>query len=236
MHEKNRLNCRILSVKNLSGNILILTFELQGAGFKYRAGQYIDLVLSDGSKRSFSIANKSHSDNIIELHIRYQFNGIFVSQLLDSLHQENSLVMEGPFGDLYFRNTSLECQVPSIFIASGTGFSTFKAIIEEATLQKIQRPLYLYWGGRTKDDLYLKDWVHQQKSHLSQLFFVPVLSEAKLEDQWSGRIGYVHHAVMEDFDDLSSFQVYVCGAPVVVESARRDLVLQRSLSVDNFFS
>lgn len=235
MHVVDKVVCRIFSVEALSADILRIQLKLDGDGFTYRAGQYLDLVLPDGSKRSFSIANRPHHSGVIELHIRQLPGGHFIQKVLDTRHGGGELSVEGPFGDFYFRHRPQDRYTPVILIASGTGFSPFKAIIEELAETGIQRPVHLYWGGRTQDDLYLQHWVLQQVASMPRLLYVPVLSEAKAEDQWTGRTGYVHHAVMDDFPNLSNFQVYACGSPVVVQSARSDLTKHRGLPAEQFF-
>jgi CDP-4-dehydro-6-deoxyglucose reductase len=64
---------------------------------------------------------------------------------------------------------------------------------------------------------------------------VPVVSDALPEDNWIGRNGFVHQAVLHDVSDLSGHQVYACGAPIVVESAQRDYV-RAGLPVDEFYA
>ncbi len=123
---------------------------------------------------------------------------------------------------------------PIIFVASGTGFAPVKAIIEHALHIGIQRPMHLYWGARVLADLYMLDLARQWEAR--GIKFTPVLSEPQAEDHWQGRQGFVHHAVMEDYSDLSGYQVYTCGAPIVVESAHRDFTTLRGLPNDEFFS
>ncbi|MFZ9550868.1 MAG: CDP-6-deoxy-delta-3,4-glucoseen reductase, partial [Hylemonella sp.] len=98
------------------------------------------------------------------------------------------------------------------------------------------RPVTLYWGGRRPADLYMNDWVEQKKTEMPNLKYVPVISDALPEDGWHGRTGFVHLAVLHDFPDLSGHQVYACGAPIVVESARRDFVAVAGLPDEEFFA
>jgi len=63
-----------------------------------------------------------------------------------------------------------------------------------------------------------------------------VVSDALPEDGWMGRTDFVHRAVMADFPDLSGHQVYACGAPIVVESARREFVVGCGLPEGEFFA
>ena len=118
--------------------------------------------------------------------------------------------------------------------ASGTGLAPIKAIVEQLQFKGNTRPVVLYWGCRTKADLYMHDWALQQAADLPWLSYVPVLSEPKLEDAWTGRTGFVHRAVLSDLPDLSEHEVYACGAPVMVDAARREFTAKAGLP-DEFF-
>jgi CDP-4-dehydro-6-deoxyglucose reductase len=71
---------------------------------------------------------------------------------------------------------------------------------------------------------------------MPNLHYVPVVSNAMPEDTWAGRTGFVHQAVMADFADLSNTQVYACGAPIVVDSAKTDFVNVCKLPEDEFYA
>ena len=94
----------------------------------------------------------------------------------------------------------------------------------------------LYWGGRRPKDLYLSGLPLKWVAEHPGLRYIPVISDALPEDQWSGRSGFVHRAVMEDFPDLSGHQVYACGVPVMVDASRRDFTTQCRLPEDEFFA
>jgi len=100
----------------------------------------------------------------------------------------------------------------------------------------VTRQMVMYWGGRTKAELYMLDLPLKWQAEHDNFSFVPVLSEALPEDNWTGRTGFVHRAVMEDFPDLSGYQVYACGAPVMVEAAHADFTSQNKLPEDEFYS
>ncbi|RJG06520.1 hypothetical protein D3870_11305 [Noviherbaspirillum cavernae] len=236
MHVVDKVACRISSVEALSADILGIKLALADEGFLHRSGQYLDLVLPDGSKRSFSIVNRPDREGTVELHVRQPPGGGFIREVLDTRQRGGELAIEGPFGEFHFRDRPQDRHVPVIFLASGTGFSPFKAMIEDLVAARNRRPVHLYWGGRIKDDFYLHDWVTRQAEAMPALAYVPVLSEAKAGDAWTGRTGFVHHAVIVDFPDLRDFHVYTCGAPVVVESARRDFVTRCGLPEDSFFN
>jgi CDP-4-dehydro-6-deoxyglucose reductase len=223
---------RVISLEKKSDDVMVVQLQLPANdSFQYHAGQYVEFLLRDGARRSYSMANAPAST--MELHIRHMPGGKFTDHVFGAMKEKEILRIEGPFGSFYLREESTK---PIVFLASGTGFAPIKAIIEHMKLKNIQRPAALYWGGRRPADLYLTDWLHMQLADLPNLKFVPVVSDALPQDQWTGRTGFVHQAVLQDLPDLSGHQVYACGAPVVVDSARRDFVAQARLPEDEFFA
>ena len=131
-----------------------------------------------------------------------------------------------------------ESDKPIIFVAGGTGFAPIKAIIEHALYKGIDatRPMVLYWGARAKRDLYLPDLPGTWQQSSPNFTYIPVLSEPLRDDDWHGRTGFVHQAVLDDFSDLSGYQVYACGAPAMIDVARKSFAATRGLSPDDFFA
>jgi CDP-4-dehydro-6-deoxyglucose reductase len=158
--------------------------------------------------------------------------GAFTEYVFNELQEKAILRIEAPFGSFYLREDS---QKPILMVAGGTGFAPIKGIIEHLIHQNIQREVTLYWGARTLEDLYMLDLPKAWASMMSHIKFVPVLSEPLPTDQWQGRVGLVHQAVLEDFEDLSAYQVYCCGAPGMIEAALKDFKAQ-GLPADEFFS
>jgi CDP-4-dehydro-6-deoxyglucose reductase len=197
----------------------------------FLAGQYIDILQKDDKPRSFSLANAPHDDEFLELHIRNIIGGAFTHHVFEVMKERDILRFKGPLGTFFLRE---DTNKPIIFVASGTGFAPIKAIVEHALYIGLKRPMHFYWGGRKLADLYLMDMARQWES--KGIKFTPVLSEALPEDAWQGRTGFVHQAVLADYSDLSGHEVYVCGAPVVVEAAHRDFTSQRKLPNEAFFS
>ena len=198
---------------------------------KFFAGQYLDFILRDGTRRSFSMANAPHADGFIEIHVRHVPGGQFTDHVFSKLKEKDILRFEAPMGTFFLRE---ENHHPIIFVASGTGFAPIKAIIEHAIHKGLTRKMTLYWGCRVRADLYLNDLAKSwARDH--GISYIPVLSDATPADHWQGRSGFVHRAVMEDFPDLSSHQVYACGAPVVIDSAKQDFSTQCGLPEEEFF-
>ena len=199
--------------------------------FQFLPGQYVDVLLRDGTRRSFSMGNAPREDSVFELHLR-NYGGPFSRHVFSAMKEKDILRIEGPFGTFSLREQSAK---PIVLLASGTGFAPIKAIVEHAIAKGIRRPITLYWGCRVRADLYLNELAESWQRE-GWLRYVPVLSDAPASDGWTGRTGLVHLAVMQDFPDLSGHQVYACGAPIMVESAHRDLTLKCALPEEEFFS
>jgi len=159
--------------------------------------------------------------------------GKFTDHVFTAMKERDILRVEGPFGSFFLREDS---DKPIVLLASGTGFAPIKAIIEHLRAKAIARPAVLYWGARTRPDLYLHEWAEQAAASMPTLRYVPVLSEARPGDAWQGRTGFVHQAVMADLPDLSGHEVYACGVPAMVEAAKRDFVAQCGLPEEAFYA
>ena len=199
----------------------------------FLAGQYLEFLLKDGTRRSFSMANPPHDDEFLQLHVRHVPGGQFTEHVFGKMKERDILRFEGPQGTFFLREDS---EKPVVLVASGTGFAPIKSILEHAFHKGTSRPMTLYWGGRRPKDLYLNDLPVRWAAEHRNFRYVPVVSDALSEDNWSGRTGFVHRAVMEDFPDLSGHQVYACGVPVMVEAARRDFIARCRLPEDEFYA
>jgi len=232
-----KLPSRVISIEKVAPDVAVLKMQLPAnQNLQYRAGQYVEFILRDGARRSYSMANAPHdlgSPPAIELHVRHMPGGKFTDHVFTAMKEKDILRMEGPFGSFFLREDS---DKPLILLASGTGFAPIKALIQQMRHKGITRPAVLYWGNRRKADLYQHAWCEETAAAMPNLRYVPVLSEPLPEDAWTGRTGFVHQAVMADFPDLSGHQVYACGAPIMVDSARRDFVAMCGLPDDEFYA
>lgn len=227
------LPCRVQRIEKPAVDVAILHLKLPAnERLQFLAGQYLDILLRDGTRRSFSMANAPHEDELIELHIRHVAGGAFTDHVFNKMKERDVLRFEGPLGTFVLH----ESDKPMVFVASGTGFAPIKSIIRSAFAAGIARPMTLYWGCRTLKDLYMRDLPEDWARKHANFRYIPVLSEALPEDRWTGRSGFVHRAVMEDFPDLSGVQVYACGVPVMVEAARRDFTALCHLPENEFFA
>ena len=229
-----KMPSRVASIERLSHDVIRLQMQLPAnEPFLYHAGQYVEFILRDGVRRSYSMANAPHRGPGLELHIRHMPGGKFTDHVFGAMKEKEIQRIEGPFGSFYLRE---ESEKPIVLLASGTGFAPIKALIEHMQFKGIVRPATLYWGGRRPQDLYMDAWVRSTLRDMPTLSYVPVVSDALPEDGWSGRSGFVHRAVLEDLPDLHAHQVYACGAPVVLDSARRDFCELAGLDEEAFYA
>jgi len=240
-----KMPVRVNAMERLSHDVMRLVLQLPANdSFQFHAGQYVEFLLRDGARRSYSMANAPHSragdptatppvGPTMELHIRHMPGGKFTDHVFGAMKEKEILRIEGPYGSFFLREDSAK---PMVLLASGTGFAPIKALIEHMQHLGLTRPATLYWGGRRPADLYLNDWVVQKCKEMPNLQYVPVVSDALPEDHWHGRTGFVHQAVLQDFPDLSGYQVYACGAPIVVDSARRDYTGKGGLPEEEFYA
>ena len=232
-----KLPVRVAALEKLSNDVMRMRLQLPAADtFRYHAGQYVEFILKDGVRRAYSMANAPHTQETapgVELHIRHMPGGRFTDHVFGALKEKEILRIEGPFGSFFLRE---DTDKPIVMVASGTGFAPIKALIEHLRHLGLARPATLYWGGRRSGDLYMEAWLREQVAAMPNLVYVPVVSDALPADGWSGRTGFVHQAVLEDFSDLSGHQVYACGAPIVVDSARTAYTAQRGLPPEEFYA
>ncbi|HUY04862.1 MAG TPA: 2Fe-2S iron-sulfur cluster-binding protein [Rhodocyclaceae bacterium] len=224
------LSARIYRVTRATDDVSLLQLRFAaGTRVKFKAGQYLQVLLADGSRRSYSMANPPHQNDGVQLHIRHVAGGRFSRYLETEAAVGDMVKLQMPFGDFYLR----PADKPLVFVASGTGFAPIKAILEDIFKRgKPTRKISLYWGGRKEKDLYLADLPAKWAQQYADFEFVPVLSE---ENNGRDRTGFVHRAVLDDFPSLAGHEVYACGVPAMVDAARRALLRERGLPPDAFF-
>jgi CDP-4-dehydro-6-deoxyglucose reductase len=225
---------RVNTLTKVSDDVMVIKLQMPANDtFAYHAGQYIEVLLKDGARRSYSMANAPHTGPGLELHLRHMPGGKFTDHVFGTMKEKEILRAEGPYGSFFLREDSSK---PIVLLGSGTGFAPLKAVLEHMRHIKSDRPVTLYWGGRRPSDLYMDAWVKEFALTMPNFRYVPVISEAQVQDAWTGRTGFVHLAVLQDQPDLSAYQVYACGAPIVVESAKKDFCAKAGLPEDEFYA
>lgn len=231
--------CRVQKLERVAPDVMIISLKLPAnQRLQFIAGQYIDILLKNGKRRSFSLANSPHDDEYLQLHARNYPGGVFAKHVFTQMKVKDILRFEGPFGSFFLRDEPQDA--PILFIASGTGFAPIKSILEHVFYLEnkggVKKKMTLYWGVQTKADLYLAELANNWQQQHDNFTFIPVLSNALPTDNWRGREGLVHEAVLQDFKSFTTHQVYACGSPVMVKAAYDDFTNLRDLQKDNFFS
>jgi CDP-4-dehydro-6-deoxyglucose reductase len=225
-----------MEMRRAAADVMIVRIKLpMNEDVIFLAGQFVEFVLTNGERRAYSIASAPSIDGVVsvELHVRHTPGGLFTDYVFDGMQVHDLVRMELPLGTFFLREDS---DKPIVLLASGTGFAPMKSILKYAQQKQFNRPMTLYWGGRTRADLYETEWVERYAAANAGFKFIPVVSNATPACSWNGRTGFVHRAVMQDFPDLSKHQVYACGAPIVIESAKRDFAEQCGLPRPEFFA
>lgn len=211
------LPARVVKMEKLNHDTMRVWLKLPAVErLQFLAGQYIDILLREGGRRSFSLANPPHDDELLELHIRHIPGGEFTTAVFAEMREKSLVRLQGPLGTFYLRE---QTERPVILIGGGTGFAPLKAMLEHAFHAGLQRPVHLYWGARQHRDLYLEDLPRRWAREHGNLTFTPVLSEPDAD--WQGRTGWVHEAVLADHADLAAHDVYMAGPPPMIAAAKQ---------------
>ena len=210
-----QLPCRVKSAEKLNDSVMRIILELpKTEQLEFLPGQYVDFILPDNKKRSFSLANPPHENQELEFHVRHYDGGVFSEYAFNELKNNTLLKIQGPLGQFTLQNS----ERPIIMIAGGTGFAPIKGIVEHALKINDPRSIHFYWGARLESDLYLDKIANQWAKKYPHITYTPVLSETSNLENWSGRTGYVHDAVLENYSDLSDYDVYACGPPPMIDA------------------
>lgn len=234
-----KMPARVALLEPLAPDVMRLQLQLPANNdLQYHAGQYLEFILRDGTRRSYSMASAPHrlmesGAPMVDLHLRHMPGGRFTDHVFATMKEKEILRIEGPYGSFHLQ---ADAPNPIVLLASGTGFAPIKAMLEHMQFMGITRETVFYWGARRPRDLYMDAWVRGLLAQMPHLRYVPVVSDALPEDEWQGRTGFVHRAVLQDLPDLSAHQVYACGTPAMVDAARRDFVQQAGLPDYEFFA
>lgn len=228
------LPARVHRLTRAAPDVMIVELKLPAnERLQFLAGQYVDILLKEGRRRSFSLANAPHADDVLELHVRQVPGGQFTGHVFANMKERDILRLRGPLGSFFLREESTK---PMLLVAGGTGFAPIKAIVEHAIAEGSKRPMHVYWGGRGPADLYLLPLAEQWATQHAHVTFTAALSDSPNDEGWEGRNGLVHEVAMTDRPDLSGYQAYVCGSPAMVSAARRDFLARCHLPQEEFFA
>lgn len=227
------LPARVERLERVAPDVMLVELKLPGSeAFSYRPGQYIDILLSGGRRRAFSLAS-APGGATLELHVRRIRGGEFTGHVFDGMKLRDMVRIHGPHGSFGLHEGSGK---PAIFVVRGTGFAPVQAILEAELARGLRRDVILYRGGRQRQDLYFDARVRDWATAHPAFHYVPVLSAPAEEDVWTGRTGSLDAAVLADFPDLSGCEVYACGSPALVAGVRERFIADGGLPAAAFFA
>mgnify|MGYP003980193419 FL=1 len=231
--EVRTMPVKVSRIEQLADDVMrIFLKQPEEDTLQFLAGQYIEIIMEDESRRAFSIANAPHNDSEIELHIRMVEGGKFTPHVFKDMQEKEILRIEGPLGTFFLREDS---DNDIVLVAGGTGFAPIKGMVEHAIELGLENKIFIYWGARDLQDLYLNSLAEEWAEQHENIRYIPVLSDASDEAAWDGRTGYVHEAVSADHPDMFNIDVYMAGPPVMVDSGKREFLLC-NISPDNLHS
>ena len=211
------LPCRIERKVALAPDVMAVFLRLPAVeALHHRAGQYLDIMLSEGRRRRFSIASAPADGPLVELHVRRASTSGFTAQLFDVLRPGALLRIEGPLGQFWLRAESAR---PALMVGGGTGYAPLRAMLRQMIATGDRRAVTLYWGARDLDGLYEDAWLRDLELTRPGFRYCPVLSEPP-QIAANARSGLVHEVVLADHPDLSAFEVYASGPPTMIETIR----------------
>jgi CDP-4-dehydro-6-deoxyglucose reductase len=226
------LPCRIERLQLLAPDIMAVFLRLPGhETFHFVPGQYLDIMLPQSRRRSFSIANPPDDAQLIELHVRRVASGEFTQQLFSGMKEKTLLRIEGPLGQFWFRRESPR---PALLIGGGTGYAPLRSMLRALLSVGDRRSLHLYWGAQKLRELYEDEQLRELCAQHPNLRYTPVLSDPSPDDRWQGRRGLVHAAALEDHPQFAGVDVYVSGPPAMVEAVRHEFK-ERGLPPEQLF-
>jgi CDP-4-dehydro-6-deoxyglucose reductase len=227
------LPCRIERAHPLSHDVMGLFLRLPIAeDFTFEAGQYIDILLQGGRRRSFSIVSPPHDARPLELHVRRVAGGEFTDRLFQEEMRSALLTIEGPLGQFTYRPHTGDAP-RMLLIGGGTGIAPILSILRHVIETGISRDMLLFWGVRCEQDLYAHSTLEQLSDRAASLRYAPVLSEPSPD--WRGLTGWVHEAAFKNVPDLEAIEVYAAGPPAMIEAIQREYAARGSATSRLYF-
>jgi CDP-4-dehydro-6-deoxyglucose reductase/terephthalate 1,2-dioxygenase reductase component len=227
---RKTFTAKVYSNQLAAPDVSVLKLRLPtGQRAKFQAGQYLQILLEDGSARCYSMANPPNENDGATLHIRHVPGGQFSARVAQ-LAAGDLLTVELPFGNVALAADDLR---PIVFVAGGTGFAPVKSILDDMVKKRVQRDITLVWGARDASGLYLRPAVDRWQKQWPGFRFIPALSDVPADAAGDAFLGRVDEAVNARCGDLAGHVVYCCGSPPMV-SAVRAAALGKGLAAEDF--
>ncbi|WMY95741.1 MAG: NAD(P)H-flavin reductase [Arsenophonus sp.] len=225
-----KLKCKVISIKSINNTTIYRVLLLPQGQFSFRAGQYLMLTIDKYNKRPFSIVSIPSEKKILELHINASKCHLYNIQVMKQINKKNNINIDIPYGQAWFREGS---QKPMIIITGGTGFSYTRSILYAALKENPYRDITFYWGSRKLENLYYLNELKYLAKKYPTVKIIFVIEE--FVSHWRGRRGTVLNAVMNDFDKLTKYEIYIAGPFKMAKTAREYFCNEKEAIAEYFY-
>jgi ferredoxin-NADP reductase len=187
--------------------------------FSFKSGQFVMLDLPIQSKvtnRAYSIASAPSEDNIFELAIVINPDGIGSPYIFEHIKKNSVVKCTKALGKFGLPETIDD---DLCLVCTGTGIAPLRSMTLDIYNRNLpHKNIFLVFGNRwTKDILYRLEMESLEKK-FPGFQFLPVLSRDN--PGWTGKKGYVHPIYEELFSDKRPAHFYICGWPDMIREAR----------------
>ncbi|WP_070962681.1 NAD(P)H-flavin reductase [Vibrio sonorensis] len=229
------IQCKVKSIEPLASNTYQILLHPE-TPVSFKAGQYLMVVMGEKDKRPFSIASSPcRHEGELELHIGAAEHNAYALEVVEAMQQAlkdgGNIVIDAPHGDAWIRE---ESERPLLLIAGGTGFSYVRSILDHCIAQSKNNEIHLYWGARDQSQLYASEELSKIAESYSNVHYIPVVEDA--QQQWTGKVGNVLQAVLEDFESLADYDVYIAGRFEMAGAAREMFTQQKEAQTEHMFA
>jgi len=229
----------VTQIGSLTHDIRHIEIELESP-LKFWAGQYVDITVTTQAgetiTRSFSMANTPLQTQKLEFIIKKYPDGKFSGELDSGGVRVGAAVsVVGPYGTCFRREGR---EGPIILVGAGSGMSPVWAILRDHLNSGEGRPVYFFYGARTRADLFYLDRIAELAREHAEFRFIPVLSHADDDSGWTGERGFVHERVnakLKELDLDGAGDVYACGPPPMIDALQPVLFMNGFESERVFF-
>lgn len=229
---------RVESIEPLTPRIKALHLRISDPpeGISFKPGQYVQMevpkykLTKAPEYRAYSIASPADRYQELELVITKVPEGAVSTYVHEFLRQGEELKLSGPYGEFYLRPSEREI----LFIATGSGLAPILSMLDQLAKESSTKKITLFFGARTKSDLYHIEKLEAYKQKLANFEYVLTLSRPTEKDEWKGEKGRVTDLIKRYVPENPPFDVYMCGAPQMVESCKK-LLLDKGIPEQRMF-
>ena len=230
------------SIEDMTPTIKKLRIRLnEGEEINFKPGQYVQLKApiykgnDEEVYRAYSIASPPSDKDYIELIIGYVPGGICTTYVHQFLKEGDTVNINGHYGHFYYQDHP---ENEMVLVAVGTGMAPILSILYHMKEKNIQRKAKFYFGARTPEDLFLLDEMKEFEEILYDFEFVPTLSRALDEHNWTGERGRVNVVLDKHIQSPEDKEAYLCGSAGMIDSVVNVLIekgiIEESIYYDKF--